>query len=95
MTEATSGSPDSGEDTVSKLTTLINGFFTHINANMEQFAKVGDLLKMMELRNKLLPDNSNQKEFWKMMEQIRKTKLPLEKKPPQENRVPPKRSRVA
>lgn len=95
MTESASDSQDSGEDAISKLTTLIDQFYKHIYDHVDTFAKVGDLLKMMELRNKLLPDNSNQKEFWKMMEQIRKTKLPLEKKVPQENRVPTKRSQVA
>lgn len=74
-------SKSEGQATVEKLDKLIEKFYEHILANAESYAKVGDLLKMIELKNKLLPDNSNQKEFWKMMEQIRKQKLPGKDKP--------------
>ncbi len=34
-------------------------------------AKIGDLLKMIELRHKLTPGGVGQKRFWKLVEEIR------------------------
>ena len=34
-------------------------------------AKIGDLLKMIELRHKLTPGGADQKRFWKLVEEIR------------------------
>jgi hypothetical protein len=95
MTEPNTGDDHQIVDDVTKLAMLIDQFYAHIKENIGDFAKVGDLLKMIELKNKLLPDNSNQKEFWKMMEQIRRRKLPPGEKQPHASDLKPKRSRVA
>lgn len=40
--------------------------------NKEKTFKLGDFLKMVELRNKLAPDSNSQKKLWDMLENIRK-----------------------
>ncbi|MBD3402796.1 hypothetical protein GF420_07860 [candidate division GN15 bacterium] len=65
---------------ITKLDELITSLFTEINDNVRKHAKLGDLIRMIELRQKLLPDNSSQREFWKMMEQIRREQLPADGK---------------
>ncbi len=37
----------------------------------DENAKIGDLLKMIELRHKLTPGGAGQKRFWKLVEEIR------------------------
>lgn len=37
--------------------------------------KLGELLKMFELRHKITPQNAEQREFWSSMEKIRKQML--------------------
>ena len=49
--------------------------------------KLGDLLKMIELKRKLSPTDAEQKKFWKMLDQIRKETLETEKpKPPKKEK---------
>ena len=43
--------------------------------SIEENAKLGDFLKMVELRRKLTPDDSEQKRFWKMLAKIRREAL--------------------
>ncbi len=38
----------------------------------EENVKLGELLKMLELRHKIAPQNDEQREFWSSMEKIRK-----------------------
>jgi len=76
VTEESTKDANTDQDVVRKLDTLINEFYLHIKANVAKHAKLGDLLKMIELRQKLLPDNSDRKAFWQMMEQIRRSQLP-------------------
>ncbi|RKX21917.1 MAG: hypothetical protein DRP35_03180 [Candidatus Zixiibacteriota bacterium] len=40
--------------------------------NEEENLKLGDFLKMVELRRKLTPDKNSQKKFWDLLENIRK-----------------------
>ncbi|MCB2231192.1 hypothetical protein KQH82_10795 [bacterium] len=61
---------------IDDLDSLITGMIDQIRNDAAKHAKIGDLIRMIELRYKLLPDHSSQKEFWKMMEKIRKEKLP-------------------
>lgn len=43
-----------------------------IQIDKEKTLKLGDFLKMVELRNKLAPDQNSQKKLWDMLENIRK-----------------------
>lgn len=60
---------------IDDLDELIRLMIQQIKSAITKHTKVGDLIRMIELRYKLLPDNSSQKDFWKMMERIRQEKL--------------------
>jgi hypothetical protein len=80
VTEVT---PKGGRETariIERLDKLIDLYFDSIAADPDKHAKLGDLLKMIDLRQKLLPDNSNQKQFWDMIERICQEKLPAKAK---------------
>lgn len=81
MTRTAPANNSDVRDIARKLDALIDAYFEHIQANVKKYAKPGDLLKMIELKHKLLPDNSDQKQFWKMMQQLRKEQLPPERMP--------------
>jgi len=42
---------------------------------IEEDGKVGDLIKMIELKRKLAPADSDQRKFWRMIDDIRREKL--------------------
>ncbi|MFZ1684008.1 MAG: hypothetical protein WAU88_07725 [Candidatus Zixiibacteriota bacterium] len=67
--------PVPGTD-VGVLDNLIGTCYRQLIKENKANAKLGDLLKMIELRRKLTPSDSAQKEFWQMLEQIRKDTLP-------------------
>nr|MBN2276853.1 hypothetical protein [candidate division Zixibacteria bacterium] len=50
--------------------------------------KLGDLLKVMEMKNKLSVSGKAEKKFWEMINRIRDEELPGKKKP-----VPTKKNR--
>lgn len=77
-----------------QLDELILAYFTAINEAVAKHAKLGDLIKMIELKQKLLPDNSEQKQFWKMMQDIRKEKLPGKRTPTGNDFQSPRRKRA-
>jgi hypothetical protein len=54
---------------------LIKRYYKELLRSVEENAKLGDLIKMMEQRRKLAPGDSDQKRFWKMMESIRREAL--------------------
>ena len=58
------------------LDNLIGTSYRQLLNETKANAKLGDLLKMIELRRKLTPSDSAQKEFWQMLERIRKDALP-------------------
>jgi hypothetical protein len=74
-TESTADEPVPGTD-VGVLDNLIGTCYKQLLAETKSNAKLGDLLKMIELRRKLTPSDSAQKEFWQMLERIRKDTLP-------------------
>lgn len=51
---------------------LISRIYQRLLINADENFKTGDLLKMIELRNKLAPSKSEQQEFWKKIAKIRK-----------------------
>ncbi len=61
---------------IEKLDTLIDAMLEQIESEVSKHTKLGDLIRMIHLRYKLMPDHSSQKEFWKMVEKIRQEKLP-------------------
>jgi hypothetical protein len=54
---------------------LIRRCYRELLKSIEEHAKLGDFLKMVELRRKLAPGDSDQKQFWKMLEKIRRETL--------------------
>jgi hypothetical protein len=74
-TENPDEAPVPGTD-VGVLDKLIETCYKQLMQENKANAKLGDLLKMIELRRKLTPSDSAQKEFWQMLEQIRKDTLP-------------------
>jgi hypothetical protein len=74
-TEAADEAPVPGTDT-GVLDSLIGTCYRQLITENRANAKLGDLLKMIELRRKLTPSDSSQKEFWQMLELIRSDTLP-------------------
>ena len=54
---------------------LIQEFARAILANTEKHAKVGDLIKMIELHNKMCPEPKEQARLWKTIDDIRQEEL--------------------
>ncbi|MEA3296556.1 MAG: hypothetical protein U9R56_01685 [candidate division Zixibacteria bacterium] len=59
-------------ENLSMLDDLIRRCYRELLKNIEENAKLGDFIKMIELRRKLSPGDSDQREFWKMLERIRR-----------------------
>ncbi len=62
------------------LDNLIKNYYKQLEKNGDEKVKLGDFLKMIELRRKLSPENSEQKKFWKMINKIRHDNLKSEAK---------------
>jgi hypothetical protein len=62
-------------DNLAMLDDLIRRCYRELLKSIEKHAKLGDFLKMVELRRKLAPGDSDQKQFWKMLEKIRRETL--------------------
>jgi len=58
-----------------KLDDLIQKYYGELSKVTAQNAKLEGLLKMIELRHKLAPSEADQREFWQMLENIRKEAL--------------------
>ena len=71
-------SPD-GSPWLTLFDELIERYYREIIKHTEENAKLGDLIKMVELRHKLTPSGADQKRFWKLVDEIRQGTL--EKKP--------------
>lgn len=65
---------------LSMLDDLIKRCYRELLKSVEENAKLGDFIKMIELRRKIAPDDSNQKKFWTMLEKIRRETLPIDRK---------------
>ncbi len=62
-------------DNLSMLDDLIRCCYSELLKSIQKQAKLGDFLKMVELRRKLALGDSDQKQFWKMLEKIRRETL--------------------
>jgi hypothetical protein len=70
----TSASENRSED-LELLDDLIRRCYRTVTRQLDESTKIGDLLKMIELRRKLTPDDSSQKELWKLLERVRRDAL--------------------
>ena len=71
------GKQDSGgfPDDLKMLDELIRCSHQKLLESLEKHVKLGDFIKMIELRRKLAPGDSDQKQFWRMLERIRQEEL--------------------
>jgi hypothetical protein len=67
----TSGKSSDGSPWLKMLDDLITLYYREVVKHIEGNAKLGDLIKMVELRHKLTPGGAGQKRFWKLVEEIR------------------------
>lgn len=66
-------------DNLSMLDDLIRRYYRELLKTVDEHVKLGDFIKMIELRRKLAPGDSEQKQFWKMLEKIRQETLGQDK----------------
>ena len=57
---------------------LIGKYYEELRQTVEKHVKLGDFIKMIELRRKLTPGDTDQKQFWRMLEKIRQEALKQE-----------------
>ena len=57
---------------------FIKRYYKRLIKEEEIKLKPGDLIKMIELRNKLAPKGEDQQKFWAMLSKIRRTALKSE-----------------
>jgi hypothetical protein len=75
---------------------LIRRCYQELLKSIEEHPKLGDFLKMVELRRKLAPGDSDQKQFWKMLEKIRRETLGRDEvKRPTQNKRASKKQQAA
>lgn len=60
---------------LSLLDRMIIKYFKTLSQDNDKNPKLGDWLKMIELRRKLQPDEKPHEELWKKLEQVRKEML--------------------
>lgn len=70
---------------------LIQTCYKKILEEIKEKPKLGDLLKMIELKRKLSPADADQKKFWKELDKIRKEVLSDKKNQNTENNKPKKK----
>ena len=74
MSRRKANTSDLPED-LALLDDLIKECYRELFKNIKENAKLGDFLKMIELRRKLAPAESDQKKFWNMLDKIRRDTL--------------------
>ena len=67
---------------------LIRNHVRQLLAKPDKTAKLGDLLKMIELRYKLAPGDQAQQEFWAMLEEVRREIYPQDHAEPTVDQTP-------
>jgi hypothetical protein len=63
------------ESCMNMLDQLIKEHYNELKKQVGQEARIGDFIKMIELRRKLAPADVDQREFWSMLEKIRQDTL--------------------
>ena len=67
----TTGKSSDGSPWLKYFDDLIEHYCRLFAKKDDKNTKIGDLLKMIELRHKLTPGGAGQKRFWKLVEEIR------------------------
>ena len=57
------------------LDSLIMATYEKMLERMEKNPKLGELIKMIELRHKLTPEGAEQEKFWKKLDDLRRESL--------------------
>lgn len=60
---------------IALLDDLIKRHYDRLIAQENEPAKIGDFIKMIELRRKLAPSDAEQQKFWEMLEKVRQQAL--------------------
>lgn len=71
----TSTKPPQFPNDLEMLDNLIGQCYRKLLKSAKKNPKLGDLIKMIELRRKLAPGDADQKRFWQMLEKIRREEL--------------------
>jgi hypothetical protein len=77
--------PIPSEGGLDLLDDLIEQYYLELVTNVKEIAKMGDFLKMLELRRKLSPENQEKKQLWDLLRKIRREAMkdhPLEQSKP-------------
>ncbi|MEW6411651.1 MAG: hypothetical protein AB1483_04155 [Candidatus Zixiibacteriota bacterium] len=84
MTGKKKSADDSGQHPVGVdvLDGLIKNYYEKLIRVKSEDIKIGDFLKMVEMRKKLMPSQADQEKFWKMLDDIRRKNLPSDGKEP-------------
>lgn len=77
---------------VDVLDRLIRDSYESLLKEMKDKPKIGDLLRMIELRRKLLPREEDQKQFWAMLDKIRLSVPPSDDKSRNKMRITQKKT---
>jgi len=67
--------PSDFPENLTMLDDLLARYYRELLKSIEEKPKLGDFIKMMELRHKIAPNDSDQKGFWKMLEKVRRDTL--------------------
>ncbi len=72
---ASKETPRDERDTLVMLDDLIRRYYGGLLQTIDENPKIGDFIKMVELRRKLTPAGADQARFWKALEAIRLRRL--------------------
>ena len=76
MTEAIAENEQAAaKDGLKLLDELIGKYYRTLIDRADDDAKLGDFLKMLELRRRLTPENLEKKELWDLLQKIRRESL--------------------
>ncbi|UCG60698.1 MAG: hypothetical protein JSV52_10215 [Candidatus Zixiibacteriota bacterium] len=75
------GKSEQASDPISMLDSLINKYYAKLYEDETFVPKIGEFIKMIEAKRKYAPVDGDQKEFWNMLEEIRKKKMGKKRAP--------------
>ncbi len=80
------GEPEEHPVGIDVLDELIGNYYKKLKETEGKDIKIGDFLKMVEMRKKLMPSAADQQKFWNMLDEIRKEDLPNDDKKPEKKK---------
>lgn len=66
---------ESSRDLARVLDRLIDRYAAVLESQPDESVKLGEFLKLVEVRNKLQPDDTTQAKFWSYLEKVRSNEL--------------------